>query len=79
MAKQIQNFERYLAGESVNHFYEIFLIIFADLKKHLFTYQFLSTALSVKNYTVSEWCKFDEVFGEHEKQQLSNFIKSSAN
>ena len=34
------------------HLYEIFLLIFADLKKHTFTYQFLSTATPVTNYKV---------------------------
>jgi hypothetical protein len=39
-------------GENVPHLYEIFLLIFADLKKHTFTYQFFSTATPVTNYKV---------------------------
>lgn len=36
------------------HLYEIFLLIFADLKKHTFTYQFLSTATPVTNYKITQ-------------------------
>jgi hypothetical protein len=53
-------------------------LIFADLKKHLFTYQFFSTAIPVRNYTVGEWGKFEEVYGQNEKGLLTKFIKSTA-
>jgi hypothetical protein len=36
----------------VPHLYEIFLLIFADLKKHTFTYQFYSSATPVTNYKI---------------------------
>ena len=78
MEKQVQNFGRFAKGEAVSHFSEIFLLIFADLKKHLFTYQFYSTAIPVKNYSVKSWRKFNEVYQAGEVTLFSNFIKETA-
>lgn len=76
--KTIDNFRRFAKGELISHFYEIYLLIFADLKKHLFSYQFLSSAISVSNYSLKHWYKFDEVYSPENKTQLTNVIKEAA-
>lgn len=76
--KQLANFERFAKGEAVSHFYEIYLHVFADLKKHLFSYQFFSTATPVTGYTLRQWSKFDELFGPAEKSQLTSTIREAA-
>lgn len=44
-----------IKGERVKNVTELYLLIFGDLKKHTFKYQFLSTATAVKNYKVVSW------------------------
>lgn len=51
--------------------------MFADLKKHLFSYQFLSSAVAVTNYTVKHWYKFDEIYPAQNKAQLTNAIREA--
>ena len=53
-------------------------MIFADLKKHLFTYQFYSTAVPVKNYQVKGWHKFNDLYQEEDKTKLTNFIREAS-
>jgi len=64
-------------GEQLNHLFEIYLLIFADLKKHLFNYQFYSTATSVSNYKVLAWTPAPEYFQTHpgDKAELDKFVK----
>lgn len=59
MALQYQRFERLAKGEDISQLYEIFLLTFADLKKHLFNYQFYSTNIPVVDYKITKWenCK----------------------
>lgn len=75
--KTIDNFRRFAKGEPVSHLYEIYLLMFADLKKHLFSYQFLSSAVAVTNYTVKHWYKFDEIYPAQNKAQLTNAIREA--
>jgi hypothetical protein len=70
------------SGQPVAHLYEIFLLIFADLKKHTFTYQFYSTAVPVKNYKILKWEKCSAEFevakpinGKEVRSKLSDHLK----
>lgn len=76
--QQLQNYQKFAKGEPVCHFYEVYLHVFADLKKHLFSYQFFSTATPVANYALSHWNTFDELFTAAEKTQLTHTIREAA-
>lgn len=52
--------------------------MFADLKKHLFSYQFYSSAIPVKNYSLTHWQKFEEVYPGDQKTKLTAIIKEAA-
>ena len=82
MARQVSNFEALAGGKSLGHLHEIFLLIFADLKKHTFTYQFLSSATPVSNYKVLKreksgefFTKIEPIDGVEISVKLSNFLK----
>lgn len=51
------------------------MAIFSDLKKHLFSYQFYSTATPVKNYAVKSWAIFADTYDQVAKQNLDKSIK----
>lgn len=54
------------------------LLVFADLKKHLFNYQFYSTASPVRNYQLLSWTKAEDFFATRapQKQQLDRIVKA---
>ncbi len=64
----------------MNHLYEIYLLIFADLKKHLFNYQFYSTAHAVTNYTIKSWKTCQEYLTDYpeKRNELSNYLKEES-
>ena len=47
---QAQSITEFIEGKDIQFFPTLKLLIFGDLKKHTFKYQFLSTANPVENY-----------------------------